>query len=259
MGIISKADGTLGLDIAEWCNGNTNDSDSFIPGSNPGSAAITDINQAFMSVFVFLVKSSILCYNQHAKIFFQIFVNRILPSCVILRRKGLAKLDFDKIYTDYSRLVYWAAYRVVSHRETAEDVTQTVFTKVLANKATLIKLAEPQLKSWLYRTATNLALDIVRRNKYEQPDAEPISELIADDGPSPEKLAIDRDRAERVRQAVDSLDDAYREVVMLHYFSNLTVREISECTGISEGTIKSRLVRARTLLAERLKNEVSLI
>ena len=72
-------------------------------------------------------------------------------------------------------------------------------------------------------------------------------------------MAIDRDRAERVRQAVDSLDDAYREVVMLHYFSNLTVREISECTGISEGTIKSRLVRARTLLAERLKNEVSLI
>ena len=173
--------------------------------------------------------------------------------------RRLAKLDFDKIYTDYSRLVYWAAYRVVSHRETAEDVTQTVFTKVLANKATLIKLAEPQLKSWLYRTTTNLALDIVRRNKYEQPDAEPISELIADDSPSPEKVAIDRDRAERVRQAVDSLDDAYREVVMLHYFSNLTVREISECTGISEGTIKSRLVRARTLLAERLKNEVSLI
>ncbi|MDY2926039.1 MAG: sigma-70 family RNA polymerase sigma factor [Eubacteriales bacterium] len=171
----------------------------------------------------------------------------------------MAKLDFDKIYTDYSRLVYWAAYRVVSHRETAEDVTQTVFTKVLANKATLIKLAEPQLKSWLYRTATNLALDIVRRNKYEQPDAEPISELIADDSPSPEKVAIDRDRAERVRKAIDSLDDAYREVVMLHYFSNLTVREISECTGISEGTIKSRLVRARTLLAERLKNEVSLI
>lgn len=168
----------------------------------------------------------------------------------------MAKFDFDKIYTDYSRLVYWAAYRVVSQRETAEDVTQTVFTKVLANKATISKLSEPQLKSWLYRTATNLALDIVRRSKYEQTDAEPISELIADDEPGPESHAIEKERAKRVREAVDSLDEAYRQVIMLHYFSNLTVREISECTGISEGTIKSRLVRGRTLLSERLKNEV---
>ncbi|MBR5948844.1 MAG: ArsR family transcriptional regulator, partial [Clostridia bacterium] len=50
-------------------------------------------------------------------------------------------------------------------------------------------------------------------------------------------------------------DDDYRTVITLHYFSEMTVSEISEATGISQGTIKSRLVRARKLLSELLKAE----
>ncbi len=170
----------------------------------------------------------------------------------------MAKLNFDKIYNDYSRLVYWAAYRVVAQCETAEDVTQTVFERVLLNESKLARLNEPQLKSWLYRVATNLALDITRKGMRERLDAEPLSEEIPDESPTPEAEAMERNRTERIRAAIDSLDEAYRQVILLHYYSELTVREISECTGISEGTIKSRLVRARMLLADKLKDEVDL-
>lgn len=173
-----------------------------------------------------------------------------------MRERKLARIDFDRIYTDYSRLVYWAAYRVIARNEVAEDVTQTVFERVLLHDAKIASLSEPQLKSWLYRTATNLAIDIVRKSTHEQTDANPIGEELADEAPTPEAETLERAKSERVRRAVDSLDEVYRQVILLHYYSNLTVREISEYTGISDGTIKSRLVRARMLLADKLEDEV---
>lgn len=168
----------------------------------------------------------------------------------------MAKLNFDEAYNEYSRLVYWAAYRVVSHCETAEDITQSVFVKVLSNEGLLARLSAQQLKSWLYRTSTNLAIDFVRKHKKESLGTEPFDELIQDERSDPETISIEHDVCQRVKDAVDSLDDIYRQVIIMHYYSNLTVKEISSLTGVSEGTLKSRLVRARLLLAEKLKNEV---
>ena len=77
--------------------------------------------------------------------------------------------NFDSIYSDYSRLVFWAAYRVVPNRETAEDITQIAFERVLSNLGRLAGLDDGQLKSWLYRVSTNIALDHLRRAKHETP------------------------------------------------------------------------------------------
>lgn len=163
---------------------------------------------------------------------------------------------FEKIYNDYSRLVYWAAYRVASNREAAEDITQAVFERLLLNEGKLEGLNEPQLKAWLYKVATNLALDTVRKASHESLDSEPIGEDVADSAaPTPEAQASENERSRRLRKAISELDEVYRQVVMLHYFSEMTVREIAEATGISDGTIKSRLVRARTLLSEKLRDE----
>lgn len=163
--------------------------------------------------------------------------------------------DFDRIYKDYSRLVYWAAYRVVSSHELAEDITQSVFEKVLLNSSKLSGMNDAQLKGWLYRVSTNLALDGTRRAKRELLSDEPLGADIADDVELPEDELVKKQTASAVSKAIAELDEIYREVVMLHYFSEMTVREISKNTGISEGTVKSRLVRARNLLAERLSLE----
>ena len=76
-------------------------------------------------------------------------------------RQKLSDRSFDSIYSDYSRLVFWAAYRVVPNRETAEDITQIAFERVLSNLGRLAGLDDGQLKSWLYRVSTNIA----RENK----------------------------------------------------------------------------------------------
>ncbi|MCH5278222.1 MAG: sigma-70 family RNA polymerase sigma factor [Christensenellaceae bacterium] len=168
----------------------------------------------------------------------------------------MAERNFDMIYNDYSRLVYWAAYKVVSNCETAEDITQSVFEKVIRHMGKLSELNDAQLKGWLYKVSTNLALDTTRKSTRELLKDEPLGDDVADSDALPDIEVEDKLQRMAVRQAIDKLDDIYKEVVLLHYFSEMTVREISQNTGISEGTVKSRLVRARTLLAGLLGSEV---
>lgn len=188
------------------------------------------------------------------------FLNLMQPLSGVVRYISgeceLAERDFDMIYNDYSRLVYWAAYKVVSNRETAEDITQSVFEKVVRHMGKLSELNDAQLKGWLYKVSTNLALDITRKSARELLSDEPLGADVADNNAPPDVEAEGRLQRSAVRLAIDKLDDIYKEVVLLHYFSEMTVREISQNTGISEGTVKSRLVRARILLAGLLGSEV---
>lgn len=169
--------------------------------------------------------------------------------------KELSDLSFDNIYNEYSRLVYWAAYRVVAQKEAAEDITQQVFERAYLNMDKLSELADAQLKSWLYRVATNLALDSVRKGKHELLSDEPVGAEIADTEPLPEAELIKKQRQEAVQRAIQQLDETSRTIIMLHYFSEMTVNEIAAQTGISQGTIKSRLVRARNIIKELLTAE----
>ena len=169
----------------------------------------------------------------------------------------MSQRDFDSIYNEYSRLVYWAAYRVVAKKEPAEDITQQVFERVFLNFDKVSELADPQLKSWLYRVSTNLALDTVRRSKHELLSDEPVGAEVVDNEPLAEEALIKKRRQEAVRRAIQKLDETNRKIITLHYFSEMTVNEISSVTGISSGTIKSRLVRARNLLAGMLADEIS--
>ena len=66
-----------------------------------------------------------------------------------------------------------------------------------------------------------------------------------------------RRKAAKVRSAIDKLDETSRKVILLHYYAGMTVREISACTGISEGTVKSRLMKARKRLAVMLGEEAA--
>ena len=165
--------------------------------------------------------------------------------------------SFDSIYSDYSRLVFWAAYRVVPNRETAEDITQIAFERVLSNLGRLAGLDDGQLKSWLYRVSTNIALDHLRRAKHETPVDAPISEDIEDSALPLDEEVERRRKAAKVRSAIDKLDETSRKVILLHYYAGMTVREISACTGISEGTVKSRLMKARKRLAVMLGEEAA--
>lgn len=163
--------------------------------------------------------------------------------------------DFDSIYTAYSRLVYWAVYRVLNEQEATEDVAQNVFITVLKNMDTAASLPDAQLKGWLYRISVNAALDWKRREGREVLSDEPLGPEVADHGDTPEETVVKDSVRDAVRNAMEGLEDIYRESLMLFYYSEMSVSEISETLGISEGTVKSRLARGRKMLAAMLRKK----
>lgn len=161
--------------------------------------------------------------------------------------------DFESIYKDYSRLVYWAAYRVLSNKEQTEDVTQNVFITVLKSMGEISALSDAQLKGWLYRVAVNAALDAKRRAGHEVLSDEPVGAEVPDTTGTPEEQ-VEKDMLRTaVREALDSMEEVYREPLMMFYYSEMSIKEISETLEVSEGTVKSRMSRGRKILARHLR------
>lgn len=168
--------------------------------------------------------------------------------------RNMPERDFDSIYTDFSRLVYWAAYSVLSNKEQTEDVTQNVFISVLKNMDKISGLDDAQLKGWLYRVSVNAALDHKRRSRHEVLSDEPLGVEIADSGMTPEDEAVESETSALVRETIEQLDPGYRGVLKMHYFADMSVADIASALNISQGTVKSRLSRGRALLAKALKS-----
>ena len=161
--------------------------------------------------------------------------------------------DFDSIYAGYSRLIYWAAYGVMKSPQDAMDVSQNVFLKVFRHLKTLEGMTDAQLKGWLYRVTVNLCVDDKRKRKREVLVEEDVVSAETDESVLPEISALNEETRRLLQSAIDSLPDIYREAVTLHYYAGLTLAEIAELSGATEGTIKSRISRARAKLCEMLK------
>lgn len=167
----------------------------------------------------------------------------------------MAAWDFDALYETYSRMVYWTAYGILKSESSAMDVSQDTFLRAIRHSHQLASMNDKQLKGWLYRVAVNLCMDQKRREKREFPsESEAVFEgPVTDETVLPEITALNREQKALLRQAVDNLPDIYRQTVTLHYFSELGYEEIAELEGVSEGTIKSRMSRAKARLYQALQ------
>lgn len=150
-------------------------------------------------------------------------------------------------------MVYWAAYGVVKNESDAMDVSQNVFLRVMKHQKKLETMEDAQLKSWLYRVTVNLCLDGKRKLKREVLADELPETPVSDTGALPEAAALDAEARETLSRAVAALPDVYRETVTLHFFSELRYEEIAKLMGVSEGTVKSRMSRAKERLLDLLK------
>ena len=162
--------------------------------------------------------------------------------------------DFESIYADCSRLVYWTAYGVVKSQADAMDISQNVFLRVLKHIKKLEGMNDAQLKGWMYRVTVNACLDLKRKQKREVVTDEGFDVLPVSEAELPEAAALSAEQKRLLRDAIDALPDIYRETVVLHYFSGLSYESIAAYTGVSEGTVKSRMSRAKDRLFSLLKD-----
>ena len=147
---------------------------------------------------------------------------------------------FDELYQAYLDPIFGYLYRRTLHRETAEDLTSTVFLRALEK----IRSFDPKrgpLRAWLYGIAKNALTDHLRSTK-QTVDIDAILDLASDEDSSKRaKIAVD---VERLHSALSALDPIKREIVLLRVWEDLPYREIAAIVGKSEGNCKVLFSRA---------------
>lgn len=138
-------------------------------------------------------------------------------------------------------------YRMCGDLRLAEDAAQEAFVRVWQN----LNSYKPKyaFRSWLYRIATNAALDALRR---ERATEELASLSLADPGTAPERSVEENQRAVHVRRAIAQLSEPLRLVLILREYQELTYQEIADALDIPVGTVMSRLNTARVQLRQEL-------
>ena len=188
-------------------------------------------------------------------------------AALVARCKGNDLTAFDEIVERYQHKIYGYVKRLVGNETDAEDITQEVFLKALNALRTFRE--ESSLQTWLFRIATNLCRDVHRRRQREKGwlplwrhadgeecSGEEVPIEIPDYHNDPERLLLREELSELLKQAIDRLPIAMREVLVLHDMESLSYEEIAQALGIPLGTVKSRLFHARARLRDALASYV---
>ncbi len=158
----------------------------------------------------------------------------------------------------YAATLYRVAFSVLRNAADAEDAVQEAFLRVLRHSATLGEVRDHRV--WLIRIVWNIVLDRKRRAK-TRPETDDIAELarvLPASGLSAEQRAAAAQHHAHVLACVDRLPAKEREVLVLSAFEELTSVEIASALGVTESSVRSRLFRARNLMAELLHHSRSL-
>ena len=170
---------------------------------------------------------------------------------------------FNELVEAYSPRVYRLVARMLGRREDAEDMAQEVFVQVF--KAIGQFRGDAKLGTWIYRVAINLCKN---RSKYlsrRYEDKQDAFDAVADHQPLHEAKGVTSGQINRpdqmvegmqmeaiMRRCIAELEPDFREALILRDVENLSYEEIIEITGVAEGTVKSRIHRARALLKQRV-------
>src|SRR5690606_9984002 len=156
--------------------------------------------------------------------------------------------------------------QLLRNPQDAEEVTQDAFIR--AHRGLVNFRGESSFSTWLYQIATNLA-----RNRYwywwrrkrdhtisfDQPlgpdNDTPLSEVFAAEMETPEDVTVTQELVDRIAEGMERLSVKHREILILRNVKNLAYEEIASILGISVGTVKSRIARARESLREKLGDD----
>jgi RNA polymerase sigma-70 factor (ECF subfamily) len=180
---------------------------------------------------------------------------------VMLRVKAGDQSAFDYLVQKYRRAMVSFMYRMARNSSAAEDLAQEVFLRVYRSRETY----EPSAKftTWLYRIATNLAVNHARDTRHERPEVqisldEPDEETgttmeVPDATPNAEQVIVRRERLLAIRKKVEALPEQQRLAVIMHKYQQMDYKQIAEVLKKSESATKSLLFRAYETLREQLK------
>ena len=166
---------------------------------------------------------------------------------------------FDHLLGKYRAPVVHFVYRLVREPALAEELAQEVFLRVFRARRSYRPRAK--FTTWLFRIATNVALNALRdghmrrwgETSIDAEDADPQVAQLSAPGPTAEQRLLEAERARQIRAAVESLPEKQRLAVLLHKYQDLDYAEIAPILGCSESALKSLLFRAYEALRVKLR------
>lgn len=171
---------------------------------------------------------------------------------------------YAELMSRYKKPVYHMVLKMVRNVDDAEDLTIEAFAKAFKNLARFKK--DYTFSTWLFRIATNNAIDFIRKKKLEtyslntsftDDSGESVNIDVEDHNMTPDEEAINTQKIELVRMFVTKLPAKYQRLVKLRYFDELSYEEIAKELEAPLGTVKAQLHRARELMYELVKDKKS--
>ncbi len=159
---------------------------------------------------------------------------------------------FTRLVEAYQKPVYNLAYRMLGDSAEAEEAAQEAFLRAYTQLATY----QPSYKfsSWLLSIASHYCIDLLRRRRLTWlsiEDEEAPAEALVTLEPGPEETMLHKEQETTVRKMLSTLPPDYRLPVVLRYWNDLSYEEIAEATHSTVSAVKSRLFRARAMLAQQ--------
>ncbi|MBS4210014.1 RNA polymerase sigma factor SigW [Bacillus sp. FJAT-50079] len=167
---------------------------------------------------------------------------------------------FGEIVEIYKDKIFHLSYRMLGNRHEAEDIAQEAFVRAYVNIHSFNQ--KRKFSTWLYRIATNLCIDRIRKKKPDYfldaevagTDGLTMYSQIAAEGKTPDSEVETLETQEMVQREILKLPDKYRAVIVLRYIDELSLKEIGEVLEIPLGTVKTRIHRGREALRKQLHN-----
>jgi RNA polymerase sigma-70 factor (ECF subfamily) len=181
---------------------------------------------------------------------------------LMLDVKGGDEQSFELLLQRYRTPLVNFLFRMVKNREQAEDLAQEVFIRVYRAREEYVPTAK--FTTWLFRIATNLALNSLRDHRHQKlemsidaplTDAEESDERpfeVADKRLTVEQELVEEERKKMIRRAIEKLPEKQRAAVLLHKYQELDYVEIAKILSCSESALKSLLFRAYEMLRVEL-------
>lgn len=191
------------------------------------------------------------------RINFLTFVS-LMNQIELLSLISLAKSKNQKSQTKLINLfwvdVFSFVMKKVQDENVADEITVSVFSKVLAK----LDLYDPnfQFKTWMLTIAQNSVIDYWRKKNRENEDSTDNFEGFKNQfARSPEELLISEEEQKQILSIIESLDSNYQDIIRLRFFEEKSIKEIAEELGLTVANTKVRIMRAKKVLSELLKNK----
>jgi RNA polymerase sigma-70 factor (ECF subfamily) len=184
-----------------------------------------------------------------------------LDRLLVDRFKNGDEAAFNEMVSRYWDRIYGMVHQLLRNQQDAEEVTQDAFIR--AHRGLVNFRGDAAFSTWLYQIATNLARNRYwywwrrKRDKtvsFDQPvsddNSTPLSEVFATEMETPGDITVTQELVDHIAVGMEKISAKHREILILRNIKNMAYEEIAEVLGISVGTVKSRIARARESLRD---------